>query len=195
LSRLPRNRARLLALALAAVAPLGLSCGTSRSEPCPGEPIAKLELRGTRVDAATACAGEPPGGWIVVGQVPGTIPPDGSSFTATLTSDPASGSAALCTGRRLSEPLRGTSTDGHVHLEAATDGGAVLGGCAGTCSARLTVIVDGDLTAGVAGAPPTFTGTLVERMDVELGPDGRPPNCGSCILPCTATFALAPVVH
>lgn len=173
---------RALAIAVA----LALGCGDSEQEPCPGEPLGAFALQARRADAATACVTDPPGGW--VSAVPATIPAElaedpTATFSATLSHDPAQGTAALCTGRSLGAVLFGTQMGDHVHVEASA-GSAVLAACAGTCSATLTVIVDGDLVPAAAGAPTGFTGTLVERMDA-TGAD-----CGPCTLPCTATYAL-----
>jgi len=184
---LPRRRGRVLALAVATLALLGPACQKGAVEACPGEPVATLQLQGTRVDAATHCD-SPAVDWISVGQVPPTI----SAFIATIAADPDTGSAALCTGRRLSATLYGTLADGHVHVEAATEG-AVLGGCAATCTARLTVTVDAHLVAGADGvlvlAPETDTekNTLVEQVDPTGGP------CGACTFPCISTYTLAAV--
>jgi hypothetical protein len=184
---LPRRRGRVLALAVATLALLGPACQKGAVEACPGEPVATLQLQGTLVDAATHCD-SPAVDWISVGQVPPTI----SAFIATIAADPDTGSAALCTGRRLSATLYGTLADGHVHVEAATEG-AVLGGCAATCTARLTVTVDAHLVAGADGvlvlAPETDTekNTLVEQVDPTGGP------CGACTFPCISTYTLAAV--
>ena len=184
---MPRRSARTALRALApAVAAAVLACGDSKAEPCPGQPLGTFALQARRVDAATACVADPPGGW--TSAVPATIPAELAedatvSFLATLAQDASLGSAALCTGRSLGAVLVGTRVGDHVHVEASA-GAAVLAACAGTCSATLTVIVDGDLAQGAAGGPISFTGTLVERMDA-TGAD-----CGPCTLPCTATYAL-----
>jgi hypothetical protein len=172
------------ALALAAVVALG--CGNAAKETCPGQPIGAFALQAHRVDAATACVAGPADGW--ASAVPATIPAalaedPAASFPATLSHDPEQGTAALCTGRSLGAVLFGTRAGDHVHVEASA-GSAVLAACAGTCGANLTVIVDGDLVPGTAGAPDAFTGTLVERMDATGG------DCGTCVLPCSATYAL-----
>ncbi len=171
------------ALALAAV----LGCGGDDQEACPGEPIAAFAFQARRVDASTACVAGPPGGWAaaVPATLPATLADDPTAaFAATLSQQPAEGAAALCTGRALGAVLSGTRAGDHVHVEASA-GSAVLAACASTCSATLTVIVDGDLAPATAGAPAGFTGTLVERMDAAGG------ACGPCTLPCTATYALA----
>lgn len=176
--------AALRALALAAAV---LGCDSTEVEPCPGEPLAAFALQARRVDGATACAAGPDGGW--ASAVPATIPAElaadpAAVFRATLSHEPEQGTAALCTGRTLGAVLFGTRAGDHVHVEAAA-GSAVLGACAGTCSATLTVVVDGDLVPGVTGGLDGFTGTLVERMDAAGG------DCGPCTLPCVATYALA----
>lgn len=175
--------AALRALLLAAAV---LGCDDAEEEACPGEPVGTFALQARRVDAATACVAGPDGGW--AGAVPATIPATlaedpGATFGAILSHDPAQGTAALCTGRSLGAVLFGTRVGDHVRVEASA-GAAVLGACAATCSATLTVVVEGDLAPGTSGTPAALTGTLVERMDAAGG------DCGRCTLPCVATYAL-----
>lgn len=179
-----RSRPAIALGALAAV--LALACGSRTEEKCPGEALGTFALQGRRVDAATACVVDPAGGWVsaVPATIPDTLAQDPTAaFSATLSYDPAQGLAALCTGRSLGAVLFGSRAGDHVRVEASA-GSAVLAACASTCSAILTVIVEGYLTAATASAPATFTGTLVERMDAASG------GCAPCTLPCTATYAL-----
>lgn len=179
---------RRLAIALAALA---LACGARTEEECPGQPLAAFAFQAHRVDDATACVAGPDGGW--VSAVPATIPEalatdPAATFGATLSFEPAQGLAALCTGRSLGAVLVGTRVGDHVRVEASA-GSAVLAACASTCSATLTVVVEGDLTAASGATPATFAGTLVERMDAAGG------SCAPCTLPCTATYALTGTAH
>lgn len=170
--------------ALAAV--LALACGSTAEEECPGQPLGAYALQARRVDAATACVAGPDGGWAsaVPATIPATLAQDPTAtFSATLSFDEAQGLAALCTGRSLGAVLVGARTGDHLRVEASA-GSAVLAACASTCSATLTVIVEGDLAAATDTAPAAFAGTLVERMDAAGG------GCGACTLPCTATYAL-----
>lgn len=174
--------AALGALALA----VALACSKTEGETCPGQSLGTFGLQGHRVDAATACVAGPDGGWVsaVPATIPATLADDPTAtFDATFSVDQALGTAALCTGRALGAVLFGTLQGNHVHVEASA-GSAVLAACASTCSATLTVVVDGDLTPAAAGVPASFTGTLVERMDAAGG------DCTPCTLPCTATYAL-----
>lgn len=170
--------------ALAAV--LALGCGSTAEEKCPGEPLGGYALQARRVDDATACAAGPEGGWAsaVPATIPATLAEDPTAtFSATLSYDAGQGLAALCTGRSLGAVLVGARTGDHLRVQASA-GSAVLAACASTCSATLTVIVEGDLVAATATSPATFAGTLVERMDAAGG------ACGACTLPCIATYAL-----
>lgn len=170
--------------ALAAV--LALACGTTAEEECPGVPLATYAFQAQRLDAATACAAGPDGGWAsaVPATIPATLAEDpAATFPAALSFDETQGLAALCTGKSLGAVLVGARTGDHLRVEASA-GSAVLAACASTCSATLTVIVEGDLVAATDTAPAGFTGTLVERMDAAGG------DCGGCTLPCTATYAL-----
>ena len=183
---MPRRPVFTAPRALAVAVAVALGCGGADQEACPGEPIGAFAFQARRVDAATACVTDPPGGWAsaVPATIPGALAEDpAATFPATLSQQPSQGTAALCTGRSLGAVLFGTRAGDHVHVEASA-GSAVLAACASTCSATLTVVVDGDLAPATAGAPIGFQGTLVERMDATGG------GCGPCTLPCTSTYAL-----
>jgi hypothetical protein len=69
-------------------------------------------------------------------------------------------------------------------LETSTDG-AVLGDeCAPTCSAKLRLVVAGDVLR-VDGEAVSFAGVLVEVLSAV---DGS--ACGTCTPPCAARYAI-----
>lgn len=183
----PRALAAALALALAA------GCAKSDEASCPGgATIGVFALQGRRVDAATACAAGPDGGWAAA--VPATLPlaletDPTATFTVTLSGDAVTGTVALCRGGSHAAVLEGTRTGDHLRLEAA-GGTGVLAPCAATCTAGLTTVVEGDLVPDASGGPLRFTGTWVERMEAVAGS-----ACGPCTLPCTATYTIEGVAR
>lgn len=182
---LPRAPGALALAAVAALAGALAACSSDSEEDCPGEVIGVFGLQARRVDAATACAAEPEGGWAA--GVPETIPAElaadaTATFPVTLAQDPRTGAVSLCTGREHEAVLRGTRTGDRVQASAAA-GEAVLSACAATCTAALTVSVEGDLTFPADG-PATLAGTLVEQYGATGG------ACAPCALPCTATYAF-----
>jgi hypothetical protein len=192
-SSAPPRRARVAVLLGAATTVLLLAgCPSTDEQLCPGAPVGTFDLQGVRRDGPeTSCVGEPPDGWVIVGSVPPRIPYDpdhpddtSGSVTATLSGDLGSGTTALCTGARLGDDLTGTRTGDHIEVSATTEG-ALLGGCAATCAATLTVTVEGELVPpATPDAPLRFEGTLIEQLD-STGAD-----CGQCVLPCKATYDL-----
>jgi hypothetical protein len=173
----PRRRALALAVVLACT-------GEDRPASCPGEPVAIFRFEGTLVGAGDAAiAGlEPPSTSGTPDCPAAWFPAQLAGFEGTLAADPASPAAALC--RTPGTVLYGPRTGDRFALETTTDG-AVLGEqCAPTCSARLRLLVVGDvLRAG--GEAVSFAGVLVEVMSAAAGGD-----CGACTLPCAARYAL-----
>jgi hypothetical protein len=143
--------------------------------------MASLRLAGTREDGATACQGEPPGGWAAL--VPATLAPFGITFSA----DPESPTTAACTDRHLADVFLGTRTGDHLEVATTTDG-AVLGGCSPTCAAQVEHRITGDLVRGPDGQVTGFTGELAEIASLPASAD--PKTCAPCLLPCTARYTL-----
>lgn len=167
----PAHLALALALALA---------GCSGDPPrCPGIAEGVFTLVATRTEVACA-AGAPADGF------DGLYPPS-FTFTATVAFAAEGNGAAVCTLRRLFEPLTGTHQGDQVAV-ALESAGAVLGQCSAACA----VTVRQELTGTVARDPGTgaatgFDGTLVDRATAAAGVD-----CAPCTPPCQATYALAP---
>lgn len=170
------RRSLLAALLLAA------ACSRGTEDACPGEPVGSFLLQVSVPEGAepSACAAEPPP----------SDPPTRvvATFAARLNAEPsAAGSspAALCPGGRAATYFGTRAPDGTYTLEASS-GLAVLERCGSNCSAsasqRLTGSVAGE------GASATFTGTLEERFDYLAG------DCGACVLPCAATYAVTSTV-
>lgn len=195
----PTRPLAALALSLALLAAAAAGCTSTESNACPGTVIGRFGLHAwcDPAPTATSCLAGPAAGWLP--QVPACIPAVSSPATcaeafdgptactgqaplvATFTTDGA-GQAALCTGRRLGDELVGTIVGQVVDLHATTDG-AVVGACAATCRARLTVHVQGTITPAAGATAARFDGTIVEQLDAV---DAA--ACGSCQLPCTSTW-------
>ena len=168
---------RLLALLVLAAA-----CSGGREDACPGEPVGKfvLEVSAPEGAAPSACAAEPP-----VAEPPTLVV---ARFEARLTTEPAaagSSPAALCPGGRAATYYGSRAEDGTYTLEASS-GLAVLDRCGPNCAVSVTEHVTGAVAGEGAGA--TFSGTLVERFEYLAG------QCGACVLPCAAAYALTTVV-
>jgi hypothetical protein len=146
--------------------------------------VATLAFGGTRVarealdpaldpsPSAPDCGAEIP--------YPATLAP----FTATVSTDAASGTAALCRAEARAQQLFGTLAGGRLDVSTTTDG-AVLGDpCPVACVASMTLTVRGTL----AGEGPAlrFDGAVVELLALHPGAD-----CGACLLPCAARYAAA----
>ncbi|WP_242341550.1 MULTISPECIES: hypothetical protein [unclassified Anaeromyxobacter] len=163
---------------LAALAGLVLACSDTGESTCPGEPVGSFRLEVSLPDGApeSACTAVPP-----VTDPPTRIV---ASFQAKLTAEPAAAGswpAALCPGGRGATYYGSRAADGTYTLEASS-GLAVLDRCGPNCSVSAVEHVTGTVTG--EGAAATFTGTLEERFEYLAG------NCGSCALPCAATYAL-----
>lgn len=149
--------------------------------------MARLEISGPRAAAGTLGAGlDPDPALPDCGEgipYPDPLPP----FTATISTDPASGTAALCRTDPEAEQLFGTlASGGRLDVSASTEG-AVLGDpCAAACVATMTLTVRGTLSG--QGASLRLDGAVVERLAPRAGAD-----CGSCVLPCAARYAAAGV--
>jgi len=170
---------------------LGLAgCSQRKEEACPGDLVARLELRGTLAEAG--CVVDPPGGWVVPDAAPPDPDPDDAvrpALETTFSYDPGSGQAAFCNGNRLAAVLLGTRTGDHLRLEA-TVSGAALSACAPGCLPRTTVVVEGDLAGPPGETPTSFSGTLTETLhDPEPSHDGSDP-CAPCVLPCTSSYTF-----
>jgi hypothetical protein len=165
-----------LRTAVAAAGLLGLApaCTTQTGLTCPGQRVASLAMQGTLDDGATGCVTPPPGGWSVKPAI---------SFDADFTFEDALGRLDYCSGGPHAAPLYGTRSGDHLRAEATVPG-AVLAACGATCTPRMTLVVEGDLSPAAPGAA-TFAGTLTETFDDSTG------GCGACVLPCTSTYDLA----
>jgi hypothetical protein len=165
--------------AVAAIAALA-ACSDADTHACPGEDVATFTFSGPRVTrealdpaldpvpAAPDCATD-------------IAYPDALvAFTATISTDPTSGTAALCRSGRAQQ-LYGTLSAGRLDVSTATDG-AVLGDpCPAGCVAVMTLTIRG--TVSGAGAAARFDGAVVEQLAVREGAD-----CGACALPCAARY-------
>lgn len=166
------TRAALAIASALALAPALAACDRDDAPLCPGEPVAVLQITGTRT--AAACVEGPPGegGY-------GAVAPDRlAAFPLAFHVDGATGLAFACTGRREAVPFSGTRTGDAWSVSAETSG-AVLGACGAGCTTRVTQRVEGVL------GPGGFAGVLTEVQDAL-----DPAPCGACTLPCTATWAL-----
>ncbi|HET9553588.1 MAG TPA: hypothetical protein VFP50_11535 [Anaeromyxobacteraceae bacterium] len=155
------------------------ACQASPSGPCPGVPVATLQLVGTR--QLVGCdAGAPASGFDA------TWPPE-LRFGATVSFGSQGDGAALCLDRRGADPLVGAHQGDQVSVALDTSG-ATLEACAPGCAATVTQTVAGTLQRDAAtGAVNGFTGTLTDRASAAAGA-----SCGPCTLPCGATYLLAP---
>ncbi|MFT3917802.1 MAG: hypothetical protein QM704_28075 [Anaeromyxobacteraceae bacterium] len=159
-----------------ALALLALSaCTSGEAATCPGQPVGtfRFEVVGTYHppdDPAPAlfCEKAATADSSVVG-----------TFTATLSSEPALGTAALCVAGagRLAQPYFGRVEAGTYVLTAA-GGLGVLDACGANCTAQATLRVEGTVAAG------GFVGTLTETFQ---DPQGA---CGACAFPCEKTYPL-----
>lgn len=110
-------------------------------------------------------------------------PAELTPFTATVSTAPETGTAALCPSADRAQPLYGTLVAGRLEVEAETDG-AVLGSpCAAGCVATMSLSVRG-LISG-AGETLRLDGAVVERLAPREGS-----ACGGCTLPCAARYAV-----
>ncbi len=161
------------------------ACSSPIGDDCPGAQLVGLALRGVRDDAHTGCAVAPASGWVVPATLPDVAPTaDDPTPTFHASFRQLDGDRiAYCAGNAHAAVLFGTRT-GDVLDVQQTLSGAVLGACAATCQPQAVERVTGTLTAGVGGAPATFTGTLTETFEGSAG------SCGACQLPCTSTYAL-----
>jgi hypothetical protein len=165
--------------ALAAIAALA-ACSDADTRTCPGEDVATFAFSGPRVarealDPALDPDPAAPDCGTDVAYPDALVP-----FTATISTDPASGTAALCRGGRAQQ-LYGTLSAGRLDVSIATDG-AVLGDpCPAGCVAVMTLTIRGTLSG--AGAATRLDGAVVERLAVREGAD-----CGGCALPCAARY-------
>lgn len=166
------SRALLAALLLAA------ACSGDAEDACPGEAVGSFLLEVSVPEGAepSACRAEPPA------TEPSTRVV--ARFAARLTAEPTEAGtspAALCRGGRAATYYGARAEDGTYSLEASS-GLAVLDACGPNCSVSATARV----TGAVAGAGPdaAFSGTLEERFEYRAG------DCGSCALPCVATYGL-----
>jgi hypothetical protein len=170
------RRSLLAALVLAA------ACSGDGEEACPGEPVGSfgLEVSAPEDSVPSACAAAPP-----VAEPPTRVV---ARFEARLTAEPSTAgttAAALCLGGRAATYYGSRAADGTYTLDASS-GIAVLDRCGPNCAVSVTERVTG-VVAG-EGAAATFTGALEERFEYLAG------QCGACVLPCAATYALTTAV-
>jgi hypothetical protein len=164
------GRAPTLAL-LAALAALSPGCSEETGTSCPGQPVGGFAFTVSDPGGARPfCAKLPAEGTTAVG-----------TFQGTLSEDPALGTAALCLPGEHAEPYFGRVEAGSYEL-TSTGGLAVLGVCGSNCSTSATLAIQGSIDG--TGA---FRGTLTESFAYASG------ECGTCALPCEASYDLAGV--
>lgn len=178
----PSARLALLAAALAALA----ACSGDDASVCPGEEVATLVFSGTLTprDALHPSLDPFPEAPDCAGGIP--YPAALAPFTATVSTDPESVTAALCRATERAQQLFGTLADGRLDVATTTDGVVLGDPCPATCVARMTLAVRGSLSVD-AGAL-RFDGAVVERLALREGAD-----CGACLLPCAARYAAVAV--
>jgi len=168
-------------LAPLAIATLALAACDETSGECPGDPVASFTFDGTRVPAGgPSLAGLDPFPSIPDCEAAVGYPPGLDPFPGVLSSGPSPMAAALC--RPGARVMFGQRAADRFVVETTTEG-AVLGGCAG-CPARLRLVVAGDVLPGGTSPPTGFAGVLVEVLSATGG------DCGTCLLPCAARYAL-----
>ena len=165
------------ALVLAAAALAAAACNTDSTATCPGDPLGTFPLQGT-LASATCEAGTA----AFAASVPPTFGPRDTTFSAG-----GANGIAVCTGPKLGAVLYGTRAGDRVSAQASTEG-AVLTGCAATCSAIATYAIAGDLVFGTDGRASGIAGTYTETFQPAPGSD-----CGGCTLPCTAVYDIVGV--
>jgi hypothetical protein len=175
----PLGRALRTALALALLA--GAGCGESKTATCPGEPIGSFQLEGTLSSAECGVPSAP--NPFFASMLPPKLPPVRMTISST------GAQVAACTNLRYGAIYHGARDGDRVTVQTATEG-AVLAGCAATCSATATYAIDGVVRFGPGGVegfgrvdadhPATYT----ERFEAP-GSDCRP-----CTLPCTAVYEI-----
>jgi hypothetical protein len=125
--------------------------------------------------------------------------------------DPSgTGAAWACTGQHGALPLAGAHA-GRNELQGLTlevRHGAVLAACAASCQVAVVQVLDGTLLRDAGGLVTGFTGTLVETdspcaaceatcggacQDDECNPCVTTAACGTCTVPCGATWNLTTV--
>ncbi|HUL57715.1 MAG TPA: hypothetical protein VLU43_00485 [Anaeromyxobacteraceae bacterium] len=144
------------------------ACAGRHQKPCPGEPVGTFLFTATDLGAPRPyCAKEPPEGTDVVG-----------TFSGTLVQDAGLGTASLCIESDKASDYHGR-VDAGVFTLTAPSGVAVLAVCGSNCAASSAL----DIAGSVQGDG-TFSGTLVESFAYSSG------DCGSCALPCEATYGL-----
>ena len=202
--------------ALAAVAALAGLVGCQAHqviEPCPGVPVAVLDLTATRTSAS--CVGDtapadgdqacqsakaalnPPQTW--TGHCALDVPTPDCCFDLLFKKDPPvkatiaygalDASAAFCLPVPGAAPYAGTrvTTPGGDQLSFSLDtSGAVLSSCSATCAVTVHHEVTGLLVRDpVSGAVTAFTGVSTETASATPAA-----TCTPCTAPCTATWSL-----
>ncbi len=188
------SRSALLALTAGLAT---LACTSDEPGACPGTPVATFRFEGALVAAVPDDPDDPAEGLLDCTPDPldpaapiryrEALPP----FDATLSSDPAGPTAALC--RSNGVVLSGERTGPSSYSVETSSDGAVL--CSSTCSATLRLVVAGDVVPDPGGGAATFEGILVEVLTEARGacdaclplvPDADPPERA-----CAARYALS----
>jgi hypothetical protein len=173
---------RLVVVALVALVAAG-ACTSDSAEECPGEAVATLAFTGVRVSQGALDPALEPDPAAPDCEAGLGYPAELAPFTGAVSTDPASGTAALCRTGEGAQPLYGTLASGRLAVETATDG-AVLGSpCAEGCVATLALALRGSFSG--TGPELRFDGAVVERLAVRAGA-----ACGGCALPCAARYAV-----
>ncbi len=165
---------------------------------CPGFAVAAFDFVAQRAADGAGCAavlgppdytGAPPD---FAALYPLSIPAQPTRLTVAFATQ--GGAVALCTGTPGATPFSGTrgpAAGGEAVTASVETSGAVLTGCAASCSVTVRQVIDGVLLRDpVTGAVTSFSGTLTETDTALAGS-----SCTPCVAPCTATytFDLTPV--
>jgi hypothetical protein len=173
--------ARRTSLLLAAAVLLATACDRDRdlAEACPGDTIAALAFTGAR---DLAPAPDPVDGVVAPACEPALGFDEEIAFTAILSGDARTGSAAACPGRERADVFYGSRAGTAIVVSTSLTDGAVLGACGPSCAARADMFLTGTLDTA-AGPATAFSGTWVERLWPLAGGE-----CGGCTLPCDARY-------
>lgn len=158
------------------------ACSGETEETCPGAEVGAFRIEVAIPDDVVT----PPFCSLALPEPPDTRVV--RTFDASITvegSSPGTRPAALCVERALASPYYGSRDASGTFTLGTTSGIAVLENCGANCSATVMETLTGTISDD--GTGPRFTGALVERFDVRSG------DCGTCLLPCTATYTLTTV--
>lgn len=154
-----------LGLALAATLLAGCEADVP---PCPGEPVATLQLGQTQLADGTLVAGSSDCSFAAA--------PSGVTFTAALVR--RGDGVALCVAKVLARPKLGTLLD-DVLAVASVEPAQRVGSC--PCQVDVAEELNGTLLRGAAGEVTGLRGELVERLT--LSSAGCTPSPASACAP------------